>query len=138
MPETGLNVLEGDTFRPLPGTSAFGREVYPVVLRYDARQLLIGTRLNGLFLYDGATMTPFLTEIDERLKGRRSTGAYRCPMGRSRLRRPLVAWGSSTGRAGGWRLFDQERGLPANAIYYLMVDREGALWTAGRARHAPH
>ena len=32
MPETGLNVLEGDTFRPLPGTASLGREVYPVVL----------------------------------------------------------------------------------------------------------
>ena len=57
MPETGLNVLDGDNFRALPGTSDLGREVYPVVLRFDEKRLLIGTRQNGLFLYDGAAMT---------------------------------------------------------------------------------
>jgi len=73
MPETGLNVLEGDSFRLLPGTSSIGREVYPIVLRFDEKPLLIGTRQNGFFLYDGETMTPYATEIDDIIK----TGLYR-------------------------------------------------------------
>ena len=68
MPETGLNVLEGDTFRALPGTASLGREVYPAILKYDDHRLLIGTRLNGLFLYDGSTLVPFATELDGFLK----------------------------------------------------------------------
>ena len=44
MPESGLNVLEGETFRALPGTERLGREPYPVLLRYDDRRLLVGTR----------------------------------------------------------------------------------------------
>ncbi len=64
MPESGLNVLEGDTFRALPGTEQLAREPFPIVLRYDERRLLIGTRITGLFLYDGATLTPFRTAID--------------------------------------------------------------------------
>jgi hypothetical protein len=41
IPESGLNVLESDTFRPLPGTDLLGREVFPIVLRYDDGRLLI-------------------------------------------------------------------------------------------------
>ena len=33
VPESGLNVLDGDTFRPLPDTAQLGREVFPVILR---------------------------------------------------------------------------------------------------------
>ncbi|MGQ0735639.1 MAG: GAF domain-containing protein, partial [Acidobacteriota bacterium] len=50
LPESGLNVLDGNTFRPLPGTERLGNENYPVLLRYDDTRLLIGTRDNGLFL----------------------------------------------------------------------------------------
>ena len=35
-------------------------------------------------------------------------------------------------------MIDQEQGLPSNAVYNLMVDREGAIWAALRARHRPH
>ena len=44
MPETGLNVLEGDRFRALPGTESLGLEPFPVILRHDEKRLLIGTR----------------------------------------------------------------------------------------------
>ena len=47
LPETGLNVLDGDTFKPLPGTESLGSEVYPIIYRYDEQRLLIGTRFNG-------------------------------------------------------------------------------------------
>ncbi|HVQ31079.1 MAG TPA: hypothetical protein VMV21_15915, partial [Vicinamibacteria bacterium] len=69
MPESGLNVLEGETFRALPGTERLRREPFPVLLRYDERRLLVGTRVGGLFLYDGATLTPFHTPIDDLFKG---------------------------------------------------------------------
>ena len=47
-PEAGLNVLEGNTLRPLPGTASLGNEPFPILLRYDDRRLLVGTRENGL------------------------------------------------------------------------------------------
>ena len=131
IPETGLNVLEGNAFRALPGTESLGREVYPVILRYDERRLLIGTRLNGLFLYDGATLTPFVTEADDWLKRASVYRGLTLPDG-------TIAFASTAGGVGiidrqGRQLaiIDQERGLPSNSIYYLMRDREGALWTAG-------
>ena len=131
MPETGLNVLEGDTFRALPGTASLGREVYPVILRYDERRLLIGTRLNGLFLYDGTALTPFLTEADDWLKRASVYRGLALPDG-------TIAFSSTAGGIGiidrqgrQVAIIDQERGLPANSVYYLMRDREGALWAAG-------
>jgi len=131
IPETGLNVLEGDTFRPLPGTASLGTEVYPVVLRYDARRLLIGRRFGGFSLYDGATLTPFPTELEEFLTGASIYRGIALPDGSIAL---------STTNAGmaimdreGRRLMTLGRaqGLPSDAIYNLMVDREGAIWTVG-------
>src|SRR4029078_959805 len=66
--DSGLNVLEGDQFRKLPGTEGLAREPVPVVLRYDQRHLLSGTRSNGLLLYDGTSLAPFATAADARLK----------------------------------------------------------------------
>ncbi|MDP2390841.1 MAG: triple tyrosine motif-containing protein, partial [Acidobacteriota bacterium] len=131
LPESGLNVLEGDTFRPLPGTEMLGSEVYPIIYRYDEKRLLIGTRFNGFFLYDGAVLTRFQTELDEFLK---SASLYKGI---------VLADGTfvmATTNAGmvmmdrqGRRVMviDRTQGLPANAIYNVMADREGAIWTTG-------
>jgi hypothetical protein len=63
-PEAGLNVLEGGTLKPLPGTAAVGNEAFPVVLRYDERRLLIGTREDGIFLYERGSLTSFVAAGD--------------------------------------------------------------------------
>jgi signal transduction histidine kinase/DNA-binding response OmpR family regulator len=130
LPESGLNVLDGDTFRPLPGTTALAREVYPVVLRYDDKRLLIGTRRNGLFLYDGTALVPFPTEVDALIE---ANSLYRGLV----LANGTIALGTTgSGLAiidrQGHRVtvLDEPHGLPSNAAYYLMVDREGALWNA--------
>ena len=131
LPETGLNVLEGDTFKPLPGTASLVGEVYPVIFRYDDRQLLIGTRFNGFFLYDGATLTRFVTELDDHLK---TASLYR---GVTLKDGTYVIATTNAGLAmmdrHGRRVMtlDRQQGLPANAVYYVMEDREGAIWTAG-------
>ena len=130
MPETGLNVLEGDTFRPLPGTAALGREIYPVVLRYDERRLLIGTRATGLFLYDGASLAPFPTELDGLIK---TASLYRglvLPDGTIALSTTGGGFGIIDRAGHQVAVLDQDHGLPSNAVYYLTADREGAIWAA--------
>ncbi|MBK5298633.1 MAG: GAF domain-containing protein, partial [Vicinamibacteria bacterium] len=128
MPESGLNVLEGATFRALPGTEQLGREPYPVLLRYDERRLLVGTRTTGLFLYDGATLTPFHTPIDAMLTGSQLYRGTALADGTFAL----------TTTAGGLVIIDREgqpvirvnraNGLPSDVVYFVMPDREGALW----------
>jgi hypothetical protein len=73
-PEDGLNILEGTTLKPLPGTARIGGEAFPVVLPYDDHRLLVGTRRDGIFLYDGAALTPFATDVDPVFK---TTQIYR-------------------------------------------------------------
>ena len=129
LPESGLNVLDGDTFRALPGTASLGREVYPVVLRWDEKRLLIGTRSNGLFLYDGAALTPFPTEVDDIIKGRLYRGIT---LRDGTLALATTANGFAIIDRQGHRIVivDRNHGLASNAVYYLMPDREGALWAA--------
>jgi signal transduction histidine kinase/CheY-like chemotaxis protein len=128
-PENGLNVLEATTLRPLPGTQQIGSEAFPIVLRYDERRLLIGTRQDGLFLYDGAALTPFRTDADGIFK---STQLYRGVL------LPGPTFGLTTTGAGLVVLdpsghlvmrVNRTNGLPSDVVYYAMRDREGALWT---------
>jgi signal transduction histidine kinase/CheY-like chemotaxis protein len=130
MPESGLNVLEGDTFRPLPGTASLGREVYGVVLPYDDRRLLVGTRFDGLFLYDGTSLAPFPTEVDELLK---SASLYRglvLPDGTIALATTSGGFAIVDRQGRRVAVLDQAHGMPSNAVYHLMADREGAVWAA--------
>jgi signal transduction histidine kinase/CheY-like chemotaxis protein len=128
MPESGLNVLEGDKFRPLPGTERLGREPYPVLLRYDEGRLLVGTRAAGLFLYDGTRLTPFPTPLDAELK---STQLYR---GESLADGTFALTTTSAGlfiidRQGQPVIqVNRANGLPSDVVYFVMADREGALW----------
>ena len=127
-PESGLNVLEGNTLRPLPGTERLKTEPFPVILRYDEKRLLIGTRQDGLFLYDGAALAPMPTDIDPLIKG-------------AQLYRGVTLHDGSfalTTLRGGMAIVDRQgravttvtraSGLPSDTVYYVMPDREGALW----------
>ncbi len=136
-PEAGLNILEGGALKPLPGTERLGNEAFPVLLRYDDKHLLVGTRKDGLFLYDGAAMTPFVTDAAAVIE---STQVYRGLI----LPGPTIAL--ETTSAGllmldhsGHRILtvSRQNGLPSDTVYYALRDREGALWLgldAGVAR----
>ena len=131
VPESGLNVLDGDALRPLPGTSVLGLEVYPVVLRYDEQRLLIGRRFGGFSLYDGATLTPFPTELDDYLK---TASLYRgivLPDGSIALSTTNAGMAIMDREGHLVMTLDRGQGLPSNAVYNLMADREGAIWTVG-------
>ncbi|MGB5508291.1 MAG: hypothetical protein WBM95_05270, partial [Robiginitalea sp.] len=65
----GLTYLtDEDTFELVPGGEQFASERIYAILPYDDK-VLIGTRTQGFFLYDGKTFTPFKTEIDEEVQG---------------------------------------------------------------------
>ena len=129
--DSGLNVLEGDHFRKLPGTEALAREPFPVVLRYDQRHLLIGTRSNGLFLYDGASLAPFATAADARLKPNTLYRGLALPDGTFALGTTNAGFVIIDRQGHQLAAIDQASGLGSNAAYYMMRDREGALWLAG-------
>ena len=127
-PEGGLNVLEGTTVRPLPGTDRLKNEPFPVLLPYDDKRMLVGTRQEGLYLYDGVSLAPFPTELEAFLQ---SNHLYRGAV----LADGSFALTTTTGglviiSRDGRRVaaVNRANGLPSDSVYFVMPDREGALW----------
>jgi signal transduction histidine kinase/DNA-binding response OmpR family regulator len=127
-PESGLNVLEGTNMKPLPGTMALRDEAYPIVLRYDDTRLLIGTRRSGLFLYDGTSLVPFKTDADDYFRAAQLYRGTEMPDGTFIL--TTVTSGAVLIDHEGRRVMHlgAADGLPSDAVYYALPDREGALW----------
>jgi signal transduction histidine kinase/CheY-like chemotaxis protein len=128
VPGAGLMDVDGDTFRLHPGTERFGDEIYPVVLPYDEGRVLIGTRGNGLYLYDGASVQPFPTEIDGFLRTQALYRASALPDGTFAL--ATVLGGMAIIDRDGRRehLLDKAAGLNSDQVYYVAHDRTGVLW----------
>ena len=53
----------------VPGGEQFASERIYVMLPYDEKTMLVGTRNDGFYLYDGVSFTPFKTELDALVKG---------------------------------------------------------------------
>ena len=125
----GLQRLEGDQLVMLPGGQQFADWRIYVLLPYDDRQLLVGTREAGFFLFDGKRFKRFSTQIDAQLQEHTLNlpGAV-LPGGR-------FAFGTFSGglfimdREG--RLVQQitrEDGLGNNYVRYLHYDDFENLW----------
>ena len=125
-----LMALRGEELVPVPGAERLGDQPYPIVIPFDETRLLMGTRSDGLFLYDGAALTPFKTDVDEYLKRSNLYRGFVLPNG------SLAFTTTSAGmvlldRAGRQlQLIDERAGLQAPSVYYVLPDREGGLWLA--------
>ncbi len=65
----GLCILtDDDTFEVVTGGERFADERIYVMLPFDENRVLLGTRTQGFFIFDGETYTPFKTEADEFIK----------------------------------------------------------------------
>ena len=129
-PGLGLTELVDDEFRTLRGTERFGEEQFPVVLPWDANRLLLGARVDGLFLYDGATAVPFKTEVDAFLNQSTLYRAIPLRDGTILLMSPVggVAVMDRQGRR--VQIINSDAGLQTDVVYNALVDREGAVWLA--------
>ena len=129
-PENGLNVVENDRLRPLPGTERLVNEPFPVLLRYDETRLLVGTRGDGLFLYDGTALVPFTTELDAWMKQAQLYRGTSLPDGTFALSTTSAGMGIVDRQGKRVALVNRAAGLPSDVVYYTMQDEEGALWLA--------
>ncbi len=126
-PETGLMKMAGDSLEEVPGGRQFTDESRSVILPYDDRRILIGTRADGLFLADGTSVTRFPTEVDGWL---RTMDLYRG----AELPDDTFAL-ATTG--GGMAIIDRQGRLlqhldaasgVGDSLYYVFPDRQGAVW----------
>lgn len=121
-----LELVQGE-WQPLPGGSRFGAEKISAMLPHGD-QILVATRTQGLFLWDGGAVRPFPTASDPGLKRDLLYAAVRLQDGR-------LALGTLNGGLyllddQGHQLghLDQQDGLPDSAVYTLAQDRQGGLW----------
>lgn len=122
----GIVRLEGERFTVLPGSESL--ESTGIILPHDEGKLLAVTRLNGIHLYDGATLKPFNPELNRLIADSRIYRAISLPdatIALSTLQEGVIII-DRQGRI--LRKIDKDSGLPSNTIYDLSLDREGALW----------
>ena len=60
-------LTDEDTFELVPGGEQFTEERIYTILPYDDKRVLLGTRTQGFFIFDGENYEPFKTEIDEQV-----------------------------------------------------------------------
>ncbi|MGB5780292.1 MAG: response regulator [Eudoraea sp.] len=125
----GLCILkDDDTFELVPGGEAFTSERIYAILPYDEDQLLIGTRTQGFYLYDGKEFKPFKTEIDAYVKDKLYLPGVALDDGRFVL---------NTFSDGAYLIdhdgkliqkYTTDNGLQDGSVDYIYVDSRGVLW----------
>ena len=127
----GLCVLtDDDTFEVVPGGERFANERIYVMLPYDDKRALIGTRNQGFFLYDGKTFTPFETEVDQYTKGSLYLPGAALKDGRFVIN--SFSDGAYLMARDGTLIqkYTVENGLQDGAVDFTFVDSRGVLWMA--------
>ena len=127
----GLQTIKDDSLNLIPGGERFSKTTMYVILPFDKKSnVFLGTRTDGIYVYDGRKIERFKTEADKFFgKNRLYHGI--------RLSGPETRWALATTR-GGLVVLDREgkirrqlnkrRGLPDNKIHFVFEDRQGALW----------
>jgi signal transduction histidine kinase/ligand-binding sensor domain-containing protein len=126
----GLLKMVDDSLQLAPAGERFEDTPVHLMLPFPDGQTLIGTSQDGLFLYDGQTLTPFPTEADPFLE-------------ENKLYHGTLLSNGSVALAtmgGGVIVIDQSGRLvrvlgpaaevPDGVINYVHEDREGGLWMA--------
>jgi len=120
--------LNSSTFVPV--TNSILKSPVIAVLTYDARRALLVTQSQGLFLFDGKNISPFITEADEELKRAEINRALISPDG-------LIVLGTilngvtAINRQGQkrWTL-NTTNVLQNNTVLGMCCDRDNNLWLA--------
>ncbi|MCP5053907.1 MAG: hypothetical protein GY940_42460 [bacterium] len=130
--EAGLMRMVGELLKLVPeGKEFVGKKIYMMV-PYDDNNLLIGTRDNGFFLYNGAKVTPFPTQIDGYLKEKQLSHGIRLQSNPREFAMTTLLGGllimDSQGRLK--YVFDGSSGLWEDNVKYVFEDSLGNLWLA--------
>ena len=123
-----LMTLRGDALVPVPGAERLGDEPYPIILPFDETHLLMGTRRDAMFLYDGAVMRPFATEADALFKANNLYRGFVLPNGSMAFTTTAAGMVILDRQGRMLEQVDQRNGLLSPSVYYVLPDREGGLW----------
>ncbi len=142
--QVGLMRMVDDSLRLVPNGERFAEERIYVMLPFDEKKILLGTREQGLYLLDGVAITPF--RLAPAAAAFLSTNQLYSPG--VVLNDDLFALGTLRGglaivdRQGNLiRQIDKAAGLADNILHHAFADNQHALWLAlnnGLARVEPN
>lgn len=127
----GLCVLtKDDTFELVPGGEQFADKRIYTILPYDDKNILIGARNEGFYLYDGKSFTPFKTEADKYVKNKLYLPGAALKNGNFLFNTfsDGVYMVDHQGKL--LQKYTTENGLQDGAVDYVYVDSRGVLWMA--------
>jgi signal transduction histidine kinase/DNA-binding response OmpR family regulator len=127
--------MKDDLLKTVPFGKGFDEKFITMMVTDDKERILIGTFYNGLYLYDGNTVIPFPTEVDDYLKENFLFMGIRLssPVTESReyalatMRGGLVII-NAHGQLK--YIFNEATGLQNNFVRYVFEDFQGNLWLA--------
>ena len=128
--QVGLLEMIGDSLQLMPHGEKFAEERIYIMLPYDERSILIGTRALGLFLHDGKTLRQFETPLKKFLQANLLFQGAALPNRTFALAttRAGVAIMDQAGR--GLQLFNRATGMQDETVNFAYVAEDHALWLA--------
>ncbi len=127
---TGLMQMLGDSLQLLPGGERFAETRVYAMLPFAENKILIGTREQGLFLYDGLAAAPFSTEADAFLAEHQLYHGAELADGTFAL--ATLRGGVASINKEGKLLYvlDKSVGLEDNNVWFTATDAQQGLWLA--------
>jgi signal transduction histidine kinase/CheY-like chemotaxis protein/ligand-binding sensor domain-containing protein len=125
----GLCVLkDDDTFELVPNGEKFSDIRIYSLLPYDEERMLIGTRKDGFFIYDGKTFEPFKTEADDYVYGNLYLPGATLKDGKFALN--TFSDGTYVIDRDGKLIqkYNTGNGLQDGSVDYVYLDSRGVLW----------
>jgi len=124
----GLSELIDDHLKPIPGSEVLGNTGVLSILPFKSGQFLIGTAKNGLFIYDGVKISPWVNQANDFLKTYQlNNGAV---VGGKYFAFGTILNGVIIVDAGGnlVQQINKSSGLQNNTVLSLYTDSELNLW----------
>ncbi len=121
-------LTDEDTFELVPNGERFDNERIYVILPYDEKNILIGTRNDGFYLYDGQDFHPFKTEADPYIKGKLYLPGVMLDDGRYALNTFSDGVFLIDHEGHLIQKYTTENGLQDGSVDHLYLDSRGVLW----------
>ena len=126
----GLTQFENGAFKDMPNGDYLSNSRIYTMLPYGKNEVLIGTRSQGMFIYDGDSIRDFITQADEFFFGNLVSGGLRLQDGTYAI--STNKGGIAIIDHGGKliRMININVGIADNNVLGMYLDHEQGLWLA--------
>jgi signal transduction histidine kinase/DNA-binding response OmpR family regulator/ligand-binding sensor domain-containing protein len=126
----GLMKIKDDSLIPAPGGDIFKTRKIYMMVPYDTKRIVIGTLNAGFYLYDGSTMQPFPTAVDDYLKERQLYHGICMSSGDFALGTTHGGLVIIDNRGNLKHIFSTATGLQDEDVKYIYEDYQKNIWLA--------